>query len=959
MRLVRFPSPPSRAWRAVVALTLLVPSAAAAAVATPSHDAAGPGSAWVIGRLAVAALAAMAAVQFARGQRDRKRLRRLLRLTDQLRRGLALVNRRGRIERVNPAFARIVGLDPADCLQRTPAEILAAMLVEPEAVAELTHAIGEGRGLRLTRASRGSDGTPRQLELELEARGDSGAPDDGVVLFVSDETARHSAEESHRRAQFMIDRAPDPVLWISEDGLIRDANAAACTLLGHTCDEMKALGAWDLDESLTRESWPTARANMSSEHPTTLETKWRTRDGRLVPVEVSIAPIHLDGQQYGCIFARDLTERRAAMQEVQRARDLMQSVLDVLPQRVFWKDLEGRYLGANRALRNDAGMDDVIGLTDHDMPWAGDQASAYRAVDERVALNDLAELDIEEPITTSDGRQAWLTTCKVPLHDEQGRVYGVLGTYMDITAQRRTRQILRDSEARFRMMADSVPALVWMSEMQRGCTYFNDAWLRFTGRRMEDVLGTGWMQDLHPDDLRRARAAVAEAGERGESFEVEFRLRRHDGEYVWFLGRGVPRFGPDGTVAGFTGATIDIAQRKEMEAEILAGRERAEAATKAKSQFLATMSHEIRTPMNGVLGMTSLLLDSPLTESQREEVTTIMKSGEALLTIINDILDFSKIEAGKLELEHLAFDAHRLCEDVREVLAHQATGKGIALALEVAPDAPRWRLGDPGRLRQVLLNFVSNAVKFTANGSVTIRLAGGRDGVGRELTTFEVQDCGIGMSAETIASLFQPFSQADASTTRRFGGTGLGLAICKKLVELMGGDITVRSTPGVGSTFAFAVPLPAAQPETAHPEPHAATAHRPRIANARVLVAEDNPVNQRVVKLMLERAGCRVDIAANGLEAVEMYSRFPYELVLMDWQMPEMDGVEAARRIREMEADTHVPIVALTANAMQGDRESCLAAGMDDFLTKPLRPHELHATLERWLGNDESERAAA
>jgi hypothetical protein len=568
-----------------------------------------------------------------------------------------------------------------------------------------------------------------------------------------------------------------------------------------------------------------------------------------------------------------------------------------------------------------------------------------------------------------DGSGYWVDTTIVPFLGEDGRPFQYISIRTDITARKQAMERLRQSEARFSKAFHASPDMITLSRLKDNVFVdANESFLRSTGYARDQVLGRATGELNIWGDVNAARAVKKILATQGtvRDFETVGLNRSGQSFPVSYSADLIDIDGEPHVLA----VIHDLRRIKQAEADLEHARDTALAASRAKSQFLATMSHEIRTPLNGVLGMTQLLQETKLTNEQREFVSTILSSGESLLAIINEILDFSRIEAGRISLDALDFDLRAVVAGVADMLAVLARNKGLSLDCIFGAEIPAPLRGDPQRLRQILVNLLGNAIKFTEQGGVTLRVTcqssvvshdssvEGSEGVPADLDRrlrFEVIDTGIGVPPEARERIFEAFTQVDGSTTRRYAGTGLGLAIARQLVRLMGGEIGIESEPGKGSTFWFtasfsqAATCAADRPAVFTPLPRPGRSALP----ARVLVVEDNKANQMVARRLLEHLGCGVDVADGGREALERIAMTRYDLVFMDCQMPDMDGFATTRALRCREAEqpaaSRLPVVAMTANVFAQDRAACLAAGMDDFLAKPVSVAAMQAALDKWL----------
>jgi PAS domain S-box-containing protein len=501
-------------------------------------------------------------------------------------------------------------------------------------------------------------------------------------------------------------------------------------------------------------------------------------------------------------------------------------------------------------------------------------------------------------------------------------------------------------------LADNIKEVFWLFDWRsQRVVYASPAYEQIWGRPLADLYAdySEWAESVHPDDLETARTSFARIVKSGGGELRDYRIIRPDGTVRWISDRGFAITGPRGEVLRIAGIAEDITERKEAEEELRRTRDLAEAANLAKSRFLANMSHEIRTPMNAIIGMTHLALELAGDDQQHQHLETIKSSAEHLLVLLNDILDVAKIEAGHIELESAPFTLRAALDDTEQAMKPRAEEKGLELSYTIDPGAPDELVGDCHRLQQVIYNLVGNAIKFTEQGSIAVVVKPAELADDHVMLLFTVTDTGVGIPSDQHNEIFERFSQADTSSSRSHGGTGLGLAIARHLVALLGGSIWVESEPGRGSRFFFTASFERGSgggTEAAPPQPVPAAGE---VEGLRMLLVEDNPANQNLVTALLERKGHTVRVAANGRQAIAALEEQTFDFIFMDVEMPGLNGLDTTRMIREKEQEQggHIPIVALTAHALTGDRERCLDAGMDDYVSKPIQIPEFYAAIER------------
>lgn len=761
-------------------------------------------------------------------------------------------------------------------------------------------------------------------------------------------------DEIQRRAalelKIIFNAVLDGIVIADSNGIIKSINKAITEKLGYSREELVGKNVSILmpqphkyqHDGYIKQYLETGQARVIG---VTREVQAWHKNGNIVPMELGITEMRVGEEVLFVGMLHDITDRLRQEQKIRHTNHQMEIFIQHTPAAIAVFDTEMRYVMVSERWKQDYNIkeDNIIGRSHYDI--FPDMPGSWKEIHSRCLMGERKYCE-EDRFDRADGTTEWIKWEILPWY-EDGMVGGIIIFTELITEHKKFKEILEREHTRLSNIIEATEVGTWEWYVPSGEVVLNDRWAEILGYTLEEISPATvhtWAQLMHPEDLEVSDSALKCHFEGKTSiYEVECRMKHKDGRWVWILDRGkVLEWNKNGQPIIMTGTHLDITERKEAEENLRQAKIKAEEATRLKSEFLANMSHEIRTPMNGIIGMTNLLLDTDLDEVQAQYAETVAISADNLLQLINDILDFSKIEAGKLELEIIPFDMERLVKEVGDLIAIKAQEKGVEVLLRYAPGTPRFVIGDPGRIRQIFLNLASNALKFTETGHILISVETKKVKDGYVTFYATTEDTGIGIPGDKLDYIFNKFHQADNSTTRKFGGTGLGLSICKELVAMMGGELGVQSIMEVGSIFWFTLHL-AIDSEHINREP--LNLHHD-LTGVKALVVDDNRVARQIAVEQMESCYMHVDEVASPVEALKKLKEVaqtgkPYDFALLDFMMPEMDGIQLAAAIKADKVIKETSLLLISSGSTCGDRKLLQEQGFSGFLLKPVNSTDI------------------
>ncbi|MGE9294698.1 MAG: PAS domain-containing protein [Puniceicoccales bacterium] len=802
---------------------------------------------------------------------------------------------------------------------------------------------------------RAKDGTWRWILSRGKAIFDAQGKPTRMLGTHADITHRKKQEEAFKRLSLVASKTTTGVVITDAGGRFTWINKAFERLTGYTMAEVlgKSPGSLLQGAATDRNVATAMREAVRLGQGFHVEVLNYRKSGVPYWVEVEATPVHdADGRLTSFIaIETDITNRRLDRERIEESERRFRDISNAAGEYIWESDINGCFTYVTERVKDVLGYTpgEFIGMHHVDLSPADCRDVIGRRIE--AVISQRGELsNFEVRALHRDGHEIWQSINGVPRFDRRGNWVGYRGAAMDITRRKQIEQELSKVNRRFELATNSAQIGIWEYDPVNDRLEWDAIMHEIFSLPRERFRSNmeAWSYVVFPEDLPDFQHTLETALRTGGNYRLNFRISQPGEDIRHMTGNALVLLDDNRKPFRMIGSNWEVTDQKRAEAKAIQSRDEAEAANRAKGAFLAMMSHEIRTPMNGVIGMIDMLSDTKLNERQREYLDTVRSSSESLMTIINDILDYSKVDAGRMELQLKSVQVEPLLRHALSLFSTHAAEKKLELVLRVDDNVPAAIQGDETRIRQVLMNLISNAVKFTDQGRVTVKVSSTPQLDDRCELHFSVADTGVGLDEKKQQMLFQPFTQADIGSSRRYGGTGLGLAISKRLVELMGGRIWFESSRMLGTIFHFTIETRAAAPVDAPATPKPISQPGKCLYSGRILLAEDNPVNCKVACFVLNRFGCSADIANNGLEAFKLFQEKPYDLILMDVQMPEMDGLEATRKIREHSGSSDSPwIIGLSAAAMQEDADIARQAGMNDFITKPLRPADLEAALLR------------